>query len=314
MTHFTFLRRPRTSVAVLAAASVALLVAPTVTPTAANAAANTAANAAANASGSGHGKPPQTPGIQVSVAADSAGLNIATGQCGGAPITVRLTNPGTQAVYADATLSAARPLALQRTVISTYLPAGYTAQVPIPVTAPLGTEPGSYSVKVSAGKSTANASVNVTATAPDPNGDLARSASKISASSTHAGYPVCGAVDGDTDGAHWGTTTGWNDGNSTIWPDWFELRWDGPQTVGRVTLHTLNSTKYPAARYGLKDWDVQTFSDGQWKTVASVRGNTQGVVDTTFEPVRTTDLRVLLLAGNGANDYSRIVELEAFAS
>ncbi|MEO3869626.1 discoidin domain-containing protein [Nonomuraea sp. B12E4] len=298
MTRFTFLRSPRTSVAVLAAASIALLVGPAV----------------ANASGSGHGNAPREPGVEVSVAEDSAGLNISTGQCGGAPVTVRLTNAGTQAVYADATLSADRALTLQRTMISTYLPAGYTAQVPIPVTAPLGTDPGSYPFKVSAGKSTATAAINVTATAPDPNGDLAWSASKISASSVHAGYPVCGAVDGDSDGEHWGTATGWNDGNSTIWPDWFELRWDSPQTVGRVTLHTLDNTKYPAARYGLKDWDVQTLTDGEWRTVASVRGNTQGVVDTTFEPVRTSDLRVLLLAGNGADDYSRIVELEVFAS
>jgi hypothetical protein len=279
-------------------ASLALLVAPT----------------AANAGASGHGKPPREPGIEVSVADDSAGLNIATGQCGGAPITVRLTNPGEQAVYADATLSAPDAVDLQRTVISTYLPAGYTARVPVPVTAPLDTDPGSYPVTVSAGRSTATASINVTATAPDPSGNLARTASKINASSVHSGNPICGAVDGDTDSAHWGTTTGWNDGNSTIWPDWFELRWDDPQTVGRVTLHTLNSTKYPAARYGLKDWDVQTFADGRWKTIATVRGNTEGVVDTTFEPVRTDALRVLLLAGNGSNDYSRIVELQAFAS
>lgn len=269
--------------------------------------------AAANASASGHGRP-HKPGLQVSVAADSPGLNIATGQCGGAPITVQLTNPGDEPVYADATLSAPDDLVLEREVISTYLPAGYTAKVPIPVTAPLGTDPGAYQVKVSAEKSTAQASVNVTATAPDPNGNLARSASKITASSTHAGYPVCGAVDGDTDGEHWGTTTGWNDGNSTIWPDWFELQWDDPQTVSHISLHTLNNTKYPAARYGLKDWDIQTLTDGEWKTIASVRGNTQGTVDTTFDPVRTNALRVLMLAGNGANDYSRIVELEAYGS
>lgn len=38
-----------------------------------------------------------------------------------------------------------------------------------------------------------------------------------------------------------------DDGDSGVWPDWFELRWDTPQTVDRVTLYTLNSTKYPAA-------------------------------------------------------------------
>jgi hypothetical protein len=270
--------------------------------------------AAANASTSANGKPGGDPAVQVSIASDSAGLNIATGQCAGAPITVRLTNPGKNAVYTDATLSAPRGLVLQRTMISTYLPAGYTAAVPIPVMAPLGTKPGGYQFTISAGKSVAGASITVTATTPDTSGNLARSASKITASTVHAGYPVCGAVDGDTDSAHWSTTTGWNDGNSGIWPDWFELQWDSQQTVGHVTLYALNSTKYPAARYGMKDWDIQTFADGAWKTIASVRGNTQGVVDTTFAPVKTTALRVLLLACNGANDYSRIVELQAYAS
>ncbi|TDD55837.1 hypothetical protein E1286_03595 [Nonomuraea terrae] len=293
MTHLTSARRTWYVPAVLVAALAVFMAAP------------------AYASAPGHGKPPREPAVQVSIG--SPELDIATGQCAGAPITVQLTNPGEQAVYADATLSAPDDLVLQRTMISTYLPAGYTAKVSVPVMAPLETEPGTYPVKVSAGRSTATASIAVTATAPDPSGNLARSASKVSASSVHSGYPLCGAVDGDTDSEHWGTT-GWNDGNSTIWPDWFELQWNQPQTVGRVALHTLNSTRYPVARYGLKDWDVQTLVDGQWKTIASVRGNSQGVVDTTFEPVQTNALRVLLLAGNGANDYSRIVELQAFAS
>ena len=266
--------------------------------------------AVANASGSRHERPAGGSGL--AIAADP--LSIATGQCGGAPLTVWLTNTGTKAVYADATLSAPAALLLQRTVISTYLPAGYTAKVPVPVTAPLGTAPETYSVRLSAAGATATAPVTVTATAPDHTGDLARSASKITASTLHAGYPVCGAVDGDADSDHWGTTTGWNDGNSGIWPDWLGFEWDAPQTIGRVTMYTLNSTKYPAARYGLKDWDVQTFTDGQWRTIASVRGNTQGIVSTTFAPVQTSRLRVLTLAGNGANDYSRIIELQAFGS
>lgn len=294
MTYLTYLRTVlRRRRALLAVAVAALLAVPTVAFA---------------------GRPAQKPSTGISAAADPATLDIATGQCAGKTLTVQLTNNGEKAVYADATLSAPTALTLQRTLISTYLPAGYTSKIPIPVSAPLGAAPGTYDIKIKTANSTATVPVTVTATVPDDSGDLARSASKITASSSHSGYLVCGAVDGDTDSEHWGTTTGWNDGNSGIWPDWFELQWDTAQTIDHVTLYTLNSTKYPADRYGLKDWDIQTFTDGQWQTIASVRGNTQPSVTTTFTPVHTTELRVQTLAGNGANDYSRIIELQAFGS
>ncbi|MCI2416890.1 discoidin domain-containing protein [Saccharopolyspora sp. K220] len=250
----------------------------------------------------------------VSVATDPARLDIQTGQCDGGSFTVKLTNTSRDAVYADATLSAPPELQLQRTTISTYLPAGYTRDVVIPVTSPLGTATGTYPVTVASGRSTATLPVSVTASSPDASGNLALSATKVSASSTHQSFRVCGAVDGDADSEHWSTSTGWNDGNSKVWPDWYEVRWDTPQTIGRADLYTLNSTRYPAATNGLKDWDVQVLSGTEWQTVASVRGNAEGLVSSTFTPVQTTAVRFLLLAGNGANDYSRIVELGAFAA
>ncbi|HVX46207.1 MAG TPA: hypothetical protein VHC49_20110 [Mycobacteriales bacterium] len=265
------------------------------------------ATAIAAASGRGQARP------AVSVGTDPATLSIATGQCAGASFTVTMTNNAKQAVYADATLSAPKALSLQRNLISTYLPAGYTRKIDVPLTSPLGTEPGTYPVTITSSGSTATLPVTVATTTPDPNGNLARSTSAIKVSSVHAGYPACGAVDGDADSDHWATSTGWNDGTSGVWPDWFELDWASPQTVGRVVLDTLNSAKYPAAKYGLKDWDIQVRDGDSWRTVTSVRGNTAGHVTTTFTPVSTTALRVNLLVGNGADDYSRIVELAAYS-
>jgi hypothetical protein len=262
----------------------------------------------------GPGDRPAQPGVRVSVATDPTTLAIGTGQCSGGQFTAKLTNTGPDPVYADANLAASPELSLQRTMISTYLPAGYTRDVAIPFTSQLGTAAGTYEVTLSTATSSATLPVSVAPAAADPTGDLARSASRISASSTHAGYPVCGAVDGDTDSAHWSTTTGWNDGSSKVWPDWFEVDWTTARTVGRVDLYTLNSAKYAAAKYGLRDWDVQVLTGGQWQTVTSVRGNTVGMVSSTFTPVQTTALRITTLAGNGANDYSRIVELAAFGS
>src|SRR3954471_17044907 len=61
-------------------------------------------------------------------------------------------------------------------------------------------------------------------------------------------YPACGAVDGDRDSEHWGLTTGWNDASKGLFPDWLQVTFDQPQSIGRVDLYTLDSKKYPAAR------------------------------------------------------------------
>jgi hypothetical protein len=125
-------------------------------------------------------------------------------------------------------------------------------------------------------------------------------------------YPACGATDGDHDSAHWATTTGWNDGTRGLFPDWLQVTFSQPETVSRVDLYTLDSTRYPAARYGLRDWDVQVDSGGQWTTVAQVRGNTAGLVSSAFAPVRTSGVRILALASNEGLTYSRVVELEVY--
>jgi hypothetical protein len=266
-----------------------------------------AATTAGTASASpGHHAPP------VTVAAAPAALSIHTGQCQGSQVTIAMTNQSTEPVYADATITAPAQLHLQRSMISSYLPVGYTRNVAIPVSAATGTAPGDYPITVATDTSQVRIPVTVAATVPDPNGNLARTADTVSASSSHAGYPPCGAVDGDSDSSHWASTTGWNDGNSKVWPDWFEVTMVDPAAIGRVDLYTLNSTKYPAARYGLRDWDVQLLVGSAWQTVAQVRGNTAGLVSSTFTPTLASAVRIWTLAGNGANDYSRIVELEIY--
>lgn len=248
----------------------------------------------------------------VAVAATPSALSIGTGTCLGGQLAVELTNKSAEPVYADATVSAPAALHVQRTMVSSYLPVGYTRTSLIPVTAPTGTPAGTYTITVATGGSQVQVPVTVAATVPDPNGNLARTADTVLASTSHAGYPPCTAVDGDRDSAHWGTTTGWNDGTSKVWPDWYQVTFVAPTAVGRVDLYTLDSAKYPAARYGLRDWDVQVLVGSLWQTVARVRSNTAGLVSTTFPAVPAGAVRLWLTAGNGANDYSRIVELEIY--
>lgn len=138
-------------------------------------------------------------------------------------------------------------------------------------------------------------------------------AQEVVASSTvdPAVYPPCTVVDGNRDSADWRSGNGWNDGTAREWPDTLEVRFGGVREIDRVDLYTLDSAAYPAAQWGLRDWDVEAMVDGTWQTVAQVRGNTAGMVRSTFDPVPATALRIVAL-GSNSGDYSRIVELEAF--
>ncbi|GAA3933240.1 hypothetical protein [Actinoplanes auranticolor] len=247
---------------------------------------------------------PSRSGVRLSV--DRATLPI-TGQCNGGELRVRLTNRGPAPVYADAVLTAPAALHLPRRLISTWLPAGYTRTVPVAVSAPAGTPTGTYTVSVTSGEH--RVAVPVVVSPARPSADLARSAVRVSASSSRTGFPVCGAVDGDADPAHWGHGTGWADGTGRQWPDWYELTWSGPRQPARVTLTTVGSAQFPTARYGLRDWDVQLATAAGWRTVAAVRGNTAVTVTSTFPRQRTGALRIVTHAANGLNDQSRIVEL-----
>jgi hypothetical protein len=250
------------------------------------------------------------PAAESSLTVEPDTVAIATGQCNAGQLLVRLTNRGPVPVYADAVLSASDALHLPRRLISTWLPVGYTRTVPVTVSAPSGTPAGTYAVRVTSGEQQAD--VPVTVSRPRPSPDLTRSAARVSASSSRAGYLVCGALDGDADPAHWGHGTGWADATGRQWPDWYQLSWDTPQQLSRVDIATVDSAEFPTERYGLRDWDVQLATADGWRTVVKVRGNTAATFSSTFPTQRTDTLRIVTYAANGANDQSRIVELTVF--
>lgn len=135
----------------------------------------------------------------------------------------------------------------------------------------------------------------------------------LSASSTHPVSSPALAGDGNTDSEQWGNGTGgWNDGTAAQFPDSLAATWDSPVSLRRVRVVTLDSRAFPASSYGLRDYDVQVQVGGQWRTVAEVRGNTAGVVESTFPTQETTALRLLVHDSND-HGYSRVMELEAYA-
>jgi len=103
------------------------------------------------------------------------------------------------------------------------------------------------------------------------------------------GDPTCWSSAGALTGAR----RGWDEDESgkDQWPDWFEVKLPKPVPVARVRVWH----DYGAWERVLRDWDVQAFVDGQWKTVDSVRGNRHRfVTEHRFEPVTTDRVRVLV--------------------
>lgn len=140
--------------------------------------------------------------------------------------------------------------------------------------------------------------------------NLARGA-VVSASSTLSRFDEQSVVDGATDSSAWDQGDGWNDATLGAFPDWVELRLPCAEEVGRVDVHTLDSAQFPAARFGVRDFDVQVLRDGQWATVREVRGSTAGLVSATFPAVTTDAVRVLVHATNDGG-HSRLIEVEVY--
>ncbi|BCJ35512.1 hypothetical protein Athai_30150 [Actinocatenispora thailandica] len=136
----------------------------------------------------------------------------------------------------------------------------------------------------------------------------------MESSSDHNGSAASYTNDGVTDSAYWHNGVGgWNDGTSRQFPDTLTARWSHPVALHRVVVYTLDSARYPASRFGLRDYDVQVADGARWRTVASVRGNTAGHVESTFATVRTTALRLSITDTND-HGYSRVLELAAYST
>ncbi len=92
------------------------------------------------------------------------------------------------------------------------------------------------------------------------------------------------------------------------------LTWDEPVTFSRLIFISDNYlTRYfrhsmpdkaAACRKLTKDYDVEAFADGEWKTICEVRDNHQRFNDLTFAPVTTDRLRIRLLATAGEKYFS----------
>ncbi|MDQ0797965.1 discoidin domain-containing protein [Streptomyces sp. B1I3] len=257
----------------------------------------------------------KVPGPGVVLSATPRSLTADELPCRPTTLAVSMANTGKEPVFADATLSSDAPIALTDNIFSTYLPATDPDQAvtrSVGVRVPPGTAPGTYDLTVASGRQRVVVPLTVEAVPePGPGTDLAFGQLVI-ASSTHGNFRTCGAVDGDSDYRNWSAGNGWNDADKGAFPDWLAVTWPEPVELGRIEVVTYGTPARPAALQGIKDFDVQVRSGGDWLGVGSYRGNTLERVVATFDPVTADAVRVVVHASN-SGDYSRILEVEAFA-
>ncbi|PZG21113.1 discoidin domain-containing protein [Nonomuraea aridisoli] len=229
-----------------------------------------------------------------------------------AKIDIGMRSDAEKAGFATMNVEIDAPLTASRTMLTSYLPPGHEVRAKLLVAVPPGTEQGEYGLRLRTPAQTLSVPVEVVTVDELENGGNLALRRPVTASSQHAGanYPPCSVVDGDRSSNGWAGGNGWNDATGRAWPDTVAITLGGAKQISRVDLYTLDTERYPAGTYGLRDWDVQAQVGGQWQTVAQVRGNTAGEARSEFAPVTADAVRVVALASNGANDYTRIIEVE----
>ncbi|MFB4276737.1 MULTISPECIES: discoidin domain-containing protein [unclassified Nonomuraea] len=229
-----------------------------------------------------------------------------------AKIEIGMRSDAKKPQYATMNVEIDPPLTASRSMLTSYLPPGYELGAKLLVAVPPGATEGEYGLRLRTPARTLSVPVEVVPVDRLDNGGNFALRRPVTASSQHvnANYPPCSIADGDRSSNGWAGGNGWNDATGRAWPDTVAIALGGTRQVSRVDLYTLDTERYPAATFGLRDWDVQAQVGGQWQTVAQVRGNTAGNARSDFAPVGADAVRIVALASNGANDYTRIIEVE----
>jgi hypothetical protein len=140
------------------------------------------------------------------------------------------------------------------------------------------------------------------------------------------GYPAASAINGDRNGANWGFGTGgWADGTRGLYPDSLEVDFSGAaKAISEIRVYTLQNNwksnpgepnaNTSCSGEGILDFQVQYWNGTAWVTVTggSITGNDKAMRVFTFPAVTTSKIQVVITAAR--NNYSRIVEFEAYGA
>ena len=108
-------------------------------------------------------------------------------------------------------------------------------------------------------------------------------------------------IDGVIDGMTWqdGTPPG---AAKNQFPDWIEIELAEEQTLARVAVYTDS----------LRDYDVQVKAGEDWTTMAQVRDAETEMIESAFQPTKTTAVRLHITATREEKQRSRVWEIEVY--
>lgn len=154
------------------------------------------------------------------------------------------------------------------------------------------------------------------------------SADPLSNSHSSGRFPALAAINGDRTGANWGSSSGgWNDNTRNAYPDILQVTFPVAGSINQINVFTLQNNwtsageptvDSPATGEGILDFIVQYCSAGcdtgtpTWTTIpgGNVTGNDKAKREFAFPAVTTSKIRVVV--NNSRNNWSRIVEVEAY--
>jgi hypothetical protein len=138
-----------------------------------------------------------------------------------------------------------------------------------------------------------------------------------------AAFAAPGANNGDRKGTNWGDGGGWNDGTADTYPDTLQVTFNDTYSINKIDLFSLQdnytspvepTSLMTFSQFGITSFQVQYLSGSDWIAVpgGTITGNNLVWKSISFDAVSTSAVRVVV---NGSlNQYSRIVELEAWTT
>jgi RHS repeat-associated protein len=158
----------------------------------------------------------------------------------------------------------------------------------------------------------------------------------VASSEFSTNYPAGAVIDGDRRGFNWGNGgygSGWADATEGVYAsDWLQVDFGAVKSIEEINVFTLQDN-FAAGQeptlaqtfstadntgQGITYFEVQYLNGTRWQTVPNglVTGNDKVWRNFTFAPISARYIRVVVRDAavwtNIANNYSRIVEIEAF--
>ena len=150
--------------------------------------------------------------------------------------------------------------------------------------------------------------------------NYARSSNGGVASASSQLGPASAANDGSR---VWAIGSAWKDNDPGVFPDTLQVDFNGTKVIDEISIFAVrddyNNTTPPdltttTTQYSLIDFVVQYWNGSAWVNVpgGNITGNNKAWVKLLFSPISTNAVRVVVSNASEVDDYTRIVELEAW--